>query len=316
MNDLADALALGGECELVRFRTGPSSGQRVDVRLRQRWWWDPWWHRGLGRSIDTMLPPVDIIHVTGLATPPTKKTPLIVSVDDLRPLRDDARDQQRVTQLRRVVRRGAQIVASSNAASAEVQRSLGLRREQVVVVPPAVPPASTVSNGSDLVVNVTGATPEFLTIATQLMSIAGQRGARVVVLASKGAAAKIKAAGIDVDVLSRELAPLALASARVVVHLSDGARFPLFTIAALAAGVPTCATATPVNRELLEGAVTLVPSDDREFIVNAVRDLYVNEPLRAVRIAAGKARASDFAPAVAARAYGALYRDVLRRSRA
>ena len=61
---------------------------------------------------------------------------------------------------------------------------------------------------------------------------------------------------------TRSAAPTVLANARVVVHLSDGARFPLFAIAALAAGVPTCATATAVNRELLEGAALLVPAQE------------------------------------------------------
>ncbi len=45
------------------------------------------------------------------------------------------------------------------------------------------------------------------------------------------------------------------------MHLSDGARFPSFAIAALSAGVPTLARATEINRELLEGAAALFAND-------------------------------------------------------
>lgn len=263
--------------------------------------------------MDSLLPPLDVIHVTGVFTPPTKHTPLVVTVDDLRPLRGDRVDRQRVKQLRRLIRRGAHIVASSNAASAEVQQSLGMRRDQIAVVAPAVPLASETIRGADLVVNVTGATSEFLRAAVGLVEFAEAQQARIVVLASREAASRIRSAGVRVDLVARSEAPLALANARVVVHLSDGARFPLFAIAALAAGVPTCATATPVNRELLDGAVLLVPAQDPSRILSAVRELWNNDQQRAIFLAAGVARAADFAPEVAAKEHLSLYREIILR---
>lgn len=50
----------------------------------------PLWRRGRGPAIDRFLPPLDVLHVAGTLVPPTKRTPLLVSVDDLRPLRDEA----------------------------------------------------------------------------------------------------------------------------------------------------------------------------------------------------------------------------------
>lgn len=314
-DDLARALSASGECSLVRFRTGKGSKEPVDAKLRGRWWWPAFWKRGRGRAIDSMLPPVDIIHVTGVATPPTKHTPLVVTVDDLRPLRGDRYNRQRVKQLRRLIQRGAHIVASSNAASAEVQESLGMRRDQIAVVAPAVPPASETIHGADLVVNLTGATSEFLRAATGLVEFAELESARIVVLASREAASRIRSAGVRVDMATRSAAPTVLANARVVVHLSDGARFPLFAIAALAAGVPTCATATAVNRELLEGAALLVPAQDPSRILSAVRELWSNDQQRAILFAAGVARASDFAPEVAAKEHLSLYREIIHRGR-
>jgi glycosyltransferase involved in cell wall biosynthesis len=132
-------------------------------------------------------------------------------------------------------------------------------------------------------------------------------------LASHEASSRIRAGGAEVTLRARRDAADVLARARAVVHLSDGARFPSFAIAALAAGVPTCATSTAVNRELLEGAATLVDENDTASLVSAVEDLWECEPRRAVLIAAGRDRAADFSPDVAARAYVALYDALTRR---
>jgi glycosyltransferase involved in cell wall biosynthesis len=109
---------------------------------------------------------------------------------------------------------------------------------------------------------------------------------------------------------SRSEARRALADARVVLHVSDGARFPSFAIAALAAGVPTIARATTINRELLSGAAALTESD--EEVLPTLLELWESPSRRAIMIAAGRSRAEDFAPATAARAYLSLYHDVVR----
>jgi glycosyltransferase involved in cell wall biosynthesis len=300
MTDLADALTQLDECDLVRFRTHSRVQSPNERSLALRTLWAPLWRRGLGRSLDDLLPAVDVIHLAGLATPPTRRTPLIISVDDLRPLREESRIHQRITQLQRAASRGATLVASSATASHEVRQVLGVKRSRVVVVPPAVPSVALTTDGHDLVVNVTGLTDWFLVVAPGLVAFAESRGAQLVALTSATA----------VTVRSRSEARAALAQARVVMHFSDGARFPSFAIAALAAGVPTIARSTPINRELLEGAAELVAQDD-EFVAT-LDEVWHRETRRAIMIAAGRSRADDFAPATAARAYAALYRDVVR----
>jgi glycosyltransferase involved in cell wall biosynthesis len=310
MTDLADALTALGELELVRFRT-LSVDRSPDVRhLRGRRLWAPWWRRSLGRSLDRLLPPVDVVHVAGLATPPTRATPLVVSVDDLRPLRGESRIHQRITQLRRAVEHRAVLVASSRTASHEVQQVLGVTRRQVVVVPPAVPSVERTTEGRDLVVNVTGAVELFLPVAGDLATFAASRGSRVVALTSADVGQRIRLSGLPVVVRPRRDARAALGHARAVLHVSDGARFPSFAIAALAAGVPTITRATAINRELLQGAAALAASD-RE-VLDTLADIWDNESRRSIMVAAGQARAVDFAPATAARAYASLYRDVVR----
>lgn len=310
MTDLADALTATGECELLRFHTLSSERAPNEHRLAGRLLWTPLWRRSLGRSLDGLLAPVDVLHVAGLVTPPTKKTPLIVSVDDLRPLRGESRTHQRITQLRRAVRSGAVLVASSRTASHEVQEVLGVPRSRVVVVLPAVPSVAPTKDGNDLVVNVTGAVELFLMMAPDLVDFAATHRAPMVVLTSTAVGQRIRASGLNIDVRPRSEARAALGGARVAVHLSDGARFPSFAIAALAAGVPTVARSTAINRELLDGAAALIGSD--HDVSATLDDAWVSESRRAIMVAAGQSRAIDFAPATAARAYVTLYRDVVR----
>jgi glycosyltransferase involved in cell wall biosynthesis len=309
MDDLADALIATQCCELVRFRT-TTLAREGEVRLRGWRWREPAWRRGRGRPVDDLLPRVDIVHVAGLATPPTRRVPLVISVDDMRPLRGEARTHQRLAQLRRALTRGATLVASSRSASHEVLDVLRVERPQVVVVPPAVPTVAPTLAGDDLVVNVTGALDRVLSVASGLADLARRLESRVVVLASAEAAASLRSHPSAMTILARHDARAALSRARAVLHLSDGARFPSFAIAALAAGVPTVARSTAINREVLGGAAVLVESHDDA--VDALEEIATRESRRAVLVAAGRARAVDFAPATAARAYLDLYRDVVQ----
>jgi glycosyltransferase involved in cell wall biosynthesis len=178
------------------------------------------------------------------------------------------------------------------------------------VVPPAVPKVDATHDGTDLVVNITGVDALFIELAPQLIAFGYEHGSRVVALASTAAGQKIRSSGLDVTIRARQDARDALANARVVMHLSDGARFPSFAIAALSAGVPTLARATRINRELLEGAAALF-TNDRE-VRETLDEVWTNGSRRSIMIAAGRSRAVDFAPDTAARAYVSLYHEVVR----
>ncbi len=310
MTDLADALDATRACELLRFRTSEPRRSPLETRLMLRPLWAPLWRRGLGLSIDRLTGPLDVVHVAGRATPPTRATPLIISVDDLRPLRSESREHQRVAQLRRAVEHGALLVASSRSASHEVLRVLGVDRPQVVVVHPAVPLVSPTVDGGALVVNLTGVVEPFLNMAPELVRFADLRGAAVEAVTSAKVAQRIRSRAPEVRLRPRSEAREALGDARVVLHISDGARFPSFAIAALAAGVPTIARATEINRELLNGAAALTLGDDE--VVPLLETIWDSPTRRAIMVAAGRSRAQDFAPATAARAYVALYREVVR----
>jgi glycosyltransferase involved in cell wall biosynthesis len=310
MDDLADALSATGELTLIRFRSVSSSRSVNERTVRLRRVWAPLWRRGLGPVIERRLPAVDVVHVAGLVTPPTTSVPLIISVDDLRPLRGEIHTHQRIKQLRRCVSRGAILVASSRAASHEVQSVLSLHRNQIVVVPPAVPYVAPSVGGTDLVVNVTGLNKPFLELAPELVAFTQRVGAELTAVSSTAVGQRIRASGLPIKVVARKDARSALSKARVVLHMSDGARFPSFAIAALSAGVPTLARATAINRELLSGAATLV-SDDQEILA-VLDDVWSSEARRSIMVAAGHARAVDYESSTAARAYVNLYREVVR----
>jgi glycosyltransferase involved in cell wall biosynthesis len=160
------------------------------------------------------------------------------------------------------------------------------------------------------VVNITGVDDLFLALAPHLIAFANEHGSRVVALASTAAGQKIRSSGLAITIRARQDARDALGNARVVLHLSDGARFPSFAIAALSAGVPTLARATDINRELLEGAAALI-ADDRD-VHDTLEEVWSSGSRRSIMVAAGRSRAVDFAPDTAARAYLSLYREVVR----
>ena len=275
----------------------------------------PLWRRGRGPAIDRFLPPLDVLHVAGTLVPPTKRTPLLVSVDDLRPLRDESAGRWRIEQLRRSVDRGAQIVATSYAARREVQSVLEIENQDIAVAHPAVAIKTRPKVGNSLLVSVTGTAELFLALAPELTQLAQAQGSQVVVLASREAGTRFKAECPDVIVRSRTRARRLLWEARSVLHLSDGARFPSLPVAAFAASIPVVATSTDVNRELLEGAADLVELYDHDAIIASVLRNFADESHRQLLAAAGNVRAVDFSPPVVAERYERLYRDAVSESR-
>lgn len=309
MTDLANALTATGECELVRFRTlsKPETGEISLGSLQALW--RPLWRRSLGPSLDTPLRTVQIVHLAGVATPPSKKIPLIISVDDLRPLRQESRLHLRRKQLQRAVDRGATLVTSSRTARLEVMSVLRVERSRVRVVSPAVPIVPQTIDGTDLVVNITGMAQRFEELAPTLLKFCKRHNTRLVAVTSSSVQKSLRSLSEEIIWVPRREAASALKRARIAMHISDGARFPSFAIAALSAGVPTVARATDINRELLSGAALLLNA--RDPLAEALESLWNDEAKRSLMIAGGHARAFDFAPSTVAKAYVALYRDVV-----
>ena len=308
MNELSMALMERG-VDLVPFASARGEHRIVPQRtfrapLTQLW------RRGYGPAIDRLLPPVDVIHVAGRQVPPTIRTPLVVSVDDLRPL-IDAEESARGAQLQLAVARGAILVATSYAARRRVVRALDLEASDIAVAFPAVPTLSPPREARHVVVSVTGVVDQFLAMAPAIVRCARDLNLSVVALASREAGNKIRAHTPDVVVAPRDRARQLLAEAHTVIHLSDGARFPSLPIAAVGIGLPVVATSTDVNRELLEGCADLIAENEASEALAVIVRAMTDEAHRGLLGSAGRPRANDFTPDVAAQRYEGLYRDAV-----
>jgi len=268
------------------------------------------WRRGHGPAIDRFLPRVDVVHVAGRQVPPTLRTPLVVSVDDLRPL-IESDESARGAQLQLAVARGAILVATSYAARRRVVGALGLDASDIAVAFPAVPTLSPPHVARHVVVSVTGVVDQFLAMAPAIVHCARELNLTVVALASREAGHKIRAQAPDVIVAPRDRARHMLGEAHTVIHLSDGARFPSLPIAAVGCGLPVVATSTDVNRELLEGCADLIAENDPSEALAVIVRAMTDEVHRRLLASAGRPRAQDFTPDVAAQRYEGLYRDAV-----
>jgi glycosyltransferase involved in cell wall biosynthesis len=132
-------------------------------------------------------------------------------------------------------------------------------------------------------------------------------------VASDTVSQRVRAAQLPVTIVARREVTSAIARARVYAHISDGARFPSFAVAAMAAGVPTVARATEINREILSGAAALVFDEDDPL--STIDALLEDEARRQIAVDAGLVRAADFSPWTVASAYATLYAEVVRSAR-
>lgn len=308
MNELAVSLRERGN-ELLPFATARGR-HRIASKRTFTQPFTQMWSRGVGPAIDRLLPTVDVIHVAGRQVPPTRHTPLVVSVDDLRPLLD-SESNARASQLQRAVDRGAILVATSYAARRRVVRALNVSASDVAVAFPAVPSLTPPRHSRFIVVNVTGTVDYFLQLTPDLVRRASELSLTVVALASRDAEVKIRNVAPDVKVAHRGAARQLLGEAHTVIHLSDGARFPSLPVAAIGCGLPVIATSTDVNRELLEGCVDLVPEEDVATTIDAISRTLTDDSHRRLLRSAGQPRARDFTPDVAAFRYEGLYRDAV-----
>jgi glycosyltransferase involved in cell wall biosynthesis len=310
MLDLATALEKSPSLELRRFHSSSKRKSPKELRIRRRRWRQRRWLVGRGKAFDKLFPAVNLVHVAGDALPPTNYIPLVISVDDLRPLRSKAKAHPRIKELQRALDKGATLVVSTRTGSHEVQEVMNCRRNQIVVAPPVIPTQPPVEMGDCVVVNVAGGQERLLARLPEITAFAKSVNSEVLVLGSRAVNREIRGKVGTVRLVSRLKAAETLQRARVLIDMSDGARFPSLCVAALSAGVPTMARFSDINFEVLGGCAALV-EPDQEFI-ESLRELWHNESRRKLLRAAGIERARDFEPNAVALRYLSIYRDILR----
>ena len=307
---LAEALQRIQSLELREFHSSSKRSSTDELRIRRRRWRQRRWRVGRGKAFDKLFPSVNLLHVAGDTLPPTRYIPLVISLDDLRPLRSRAKMHPRIRDLQRALNHGATLVVSTRTGAHEVSAILRSRRNQIVTAPPLVPTQPLVTSGKCLVVNVAGGQDRLLARLPDISAFAKTVNAEILIIGSKDVNKEIRDKVGKIRLVTRSKATEALQRARVVIDISDGARFPSFCVAALSAGVPTMARFSDINFEVLGGSAALV--EPEQDFMETLREIWHNDSRRKLMRAAGIERARDFEPNTVAQQYHTIYRDILR----
>ena len=289
--------------------------------------------------VDRWLGAADVVHGTNYVVPPTRR-PAIVSVYDCWFLRNPTQaspDVRRAGEvLRRRVRAGVTIHASSRATADVARELLGATRVEVVHLgplavpdsPPADPPpwadrarpvrprrrarssgARTSRRWSPRSPPPGGTTVRSLVLAGAPGDDSTALDAAVAALAPSTRARVVRPGPVD-DATKSWL----LHHARVLAYpsLDEGFGFPL--LEAQAVRLPIVATRAGSIPEVAGDGAELVPPGDRDALAGALLRVLTDDERRRRLVAAGAANLARFSWAATADAMVDLYRRVPRRT--
>jgi glycosyltransferase involved in cell wall biosynthesis len=263
--------------------------------------------------VDRLAGDADIVHATGLLTPPALR-PLVVTVHDVAAVRypklHPARHvRQQRTQLRALDRAAAILTVSQATADDLVQ--VGVRPERIVVAPlglSSLPQAAagrltaerkrgyilTVGESSprkryDVVLRALTRVDRDLELVMAGPPAADEERLRSLVRAL-GLGRRVRRLGAVSDAALAGLYRDALA----LCFPSVAEGFGLPVLEAMAAGLPVVARDIPVARELAGDAAIYLAGDDERVWAEAIEALASDAELRERCSSAGRARAAEF----------------------
>jgi glycosyltransferase involved in cell wall biosynthesis len=288
--------------------------------------------------VDRWLGGADVIHGTNYVVPPSR-LPRVVSVYDCWFLAHPDQASPDVRRagavLRRNVRSGATVHASSEATADAVRDLLGTERVDVVPLgalpvpptPPNRPPAlerlggrpfvlavGTVERRKNLPALVAAFTAAGAGLADTALVLAGADGDDTPALDRALAAVPAGDRGrvLRLGAVDGEVKAWLLHHARVVAYpsLDEGFGFPM--LEAQTAGVPVVATRAGSIPEVAGDGAELVPLGNVDALAAALTRAVVDEDRRAQLVTAGTANVGRFSWASTARGLAELYRRVSR----
>ena len=287
---------------------------------------------------------IDLVHGPNFVVPPAGRTPQIVSVHDLTPVRFPelcTKDTLAYPSLiARAVTRGAWIHTGSHFVANEIREHFDVEANRVVVITdgisalPALGPATDPATGHRLA----GGTRYILAVGTvePRKNLPGLAVAfdlvadhdpevRLVIAGSPGWGSDALDATIATTrhrdrivrlgwVDDRQRAAL-LRGAALLAYPSIYEGFGLPPLEAMSAGIPVVTTNAGSLPEILGDAAEFVDlaADDPTVMAAALTRILQDEPRRAALIAAGTAQASRYSWDHTAAELGALYRRLLGR---
>jgi glycosyltransferase involved in cell wall biosynthesis len=285
------------------------------------------WARASAPRVDRWLRPAQVVHGTNYVVPPSR-LPRLVSVYDCWFLRHPEAVSPVVRRagevLRRAVRHGAAVHASSEATAAEVRALLGTSRVHVVPLgaPPAAsaPPQPVAALSGDRFVLALGTTERRKNLPALVRAfdrLPAAAGAQLVIAGGDGD---------DLPAIRDAIRPIAhpervhllgrvddgtkrwlLEHAAVLAYpsLDEGFGFPL--LEAMAAGAPIVAARAGSIPEVAGPAAALVDAADVDGLAAALARVLTDDDERARLIAAGHAQVDRFRWDETARTMAALY---------
>jgi glycosyltransferase involved in cell wall biosynthesis len=296
-----------------------------------------WLMDASGGGADRWLGDVDVFHHTQAHTLPVARAKEVATIHDCIYLETpefvSATNARRMTEsARRAAQRAAAVIVPSRFSGTQVERSLGVPRERLHVVPLGVDHVAT----RNVRRTTNGGPPCVLTVARletrknhvamlrtfELLVrggfdgrwlVAGARGFGVEAfdeaLARSGVRERVTVLGAVDETGLAEL----YASASAFLFLSRAEGFGLPPLEAMAAGVPVVSSNATSLAEVCGDAACCVDPDDVEGAAEALRRI-VAEPAFAADLSAfGRKRAAEFTWARAARETLAIYRAVAGR---
>jgi glycosyltransferase involved in cell wall biosynthesis len=194
------------------------------------------------------------------------------------------REARACEELRRAAERGAVIHAVTRSVADELVDGIGVDRSRVVVALPGIGPSTEVGEDPTGVSRIT-------VLATGRQDLDAEIARRLA-----GTSEVAVSIGEVVEQHSRCL---------VIAAPLDG--FSAAAVTAMAAGVPIVAVRSPAAVELLTGAATFVEPSELDELTDVAVALAGTDDARAINVAAGRARASDFTWALRVPAITAMY---------
>ena len=292
------------------------------------------WSVGDRPRVDRWVGPADVVHGTNYVVPPTRH-PAIASVYDCWFLRHPGRaspDVRRAGEvLRRRVRAGATVHASSEATAAAARELLGATRVEVVHLgplpvpdtPPAEPPAWAAGIGPFVLALGTVERRKNLPALVAAFNAMGSHdGTGLVVAGAPGddsATLDAAVAALPAAARGRVVRPgpvddatksWLLHHARVLAYpsLDEGFGFPI--LEAQTVRLPIVATSAGSIPEVAGGGAELVPPGDHDALAGALLRVLTDDERRRQLVAAGVANVARFSWTATADAMVELYRRV------
>lgn len=290
------------------------------------------WHRLRRPTVQRFTGPVDVVHATGGAVPPSGGAPIIVTVHDLafmhRPGHFTRHGVSFMTRSFELTRRDAELVIVPSQATADDCVQHGIIPEKIRVAHWGVDPVVISDSERERVRHDHDLPAQFILWVGTAEPRKNLRGLLAALSNSSNEYPLVLVGpegwGVDIDEMiagsTRPVLRLGkvpqgdlmtlydLADIFVYPSLLEG--FGLPVLEAMGQGTPVITSSGTATEEVAGGAALLVDPTDLEALSDAIDTLFTNDDLRAELIEAGRARAAEMTWAATARAIVSAYDEV------